>query len=74
MYVPKQQLREHREDDETRKLVFYVPAGAMVRVTSAPLVVETEAAQEHEVIDMRRGLMLLETVSKSIDKCCVNTT
>ena len=31
----------------------------MVRVTSAPLVVETENAEEYEVIDMRRDLMLL---------------
>ena len=43
----------------TRKLVLYVPIGAMVRVTSAPLVVETENAEEYEVIDMRRDLMLL---------------
>ena len=59
MYVPKQQLREHWEDDETRKLVLYVPSGAMVRVTSAPLVVEAEDAEDYEVIDMRRDLMLL---------------
>jgi hypothetical protein len=59
MYVPKQQLREHWEDDETRKLVLYVPSGAMVRVTSAPLVVQTEDAEDYEVIDMRRDLMLL---------------
>ena len=59
MYVPKQQLREHWEDDEIRKLVLCVPTGATVRVTSAPLVVETESAEEYEVIDMRRDLTLL---------------
>ena len=31
----------------------------MVRVTSAPLVVETEDAEEYEVVVMRRDLMLL---------------
>ena len=31
----------------------------MVKVTSAPLVAETERAEEYEVFDMRRDLMLL---------------
>jgi hypothetical protein len=59
LYVPKQQLRDHWEADGTRKLVLYIPMNAMVRLTSAPEVVPAEEAEEYEMVDLRRDMILM---------------
>jgi hypothetical protein len=59
LYVPRQQLRDHWETDNTRELVLYVPANAMVRVTRAKEVVTVEEAKDYEMVDMRRDLVLM---------------
>ncbi len=58
LYVPSMQLRQHWEGDATRKLVLLIPAGAMVRITAAPTVVDAGDAQEYEIVDLRRDLLL----------------
>jgi hypothetical protein len=59
VYTPRAQLREQWErKDETRVLVLLVPAGAMVRVTTAAAVVDAEEATEYEMLDLRRDLLL----------------
>ena len=59
MYTQRAQLREHWKRDDTRVLVLVVPAGAMVRKTNAPEVVLEEDAEEYEMVDLRRDLLLL---------------
>ena len=59
LYVPRQQLRDHWETDNTRELVLYVPANATVRVTRAKEVVTANEAKDYEMVDMRRDLVLM---------------
>ena len=51
LYVPRQQLRDHWETDNTRELVLYVPTNAMVRVTRAKEVVAADEAEDYEMVD-----------------------
>ena len=59
LYVPRQQLRDHWQTDNTRELVLYVPANAMMRVTRAKEVVTVGEAEDYEMVDMRRDLVLM---------------
>ena len=59
LYVQKQQPWERWETDGTRKLALYIPMNAMVRLTSAPEVVPAEEAEEYEMVDLRRDMILM---------------
>ena len=58
LYTQSTQLREHWMEDDTKRLVLYVPKGAMVRVTTPPLVVPESEAQDYELVDLRKDLLL----------------
>jgi hypothetical protein len=51
-------VREHWEEDMTRRLVLFVPCGAMVRLSRPELSVPEEEAHEYEKVDLRKDLIL----------------
>jgi hypothetical protein len=58
IYVPSTQLRQHWQEDQTRRLVLLVPRGARARVTVAEAVVDEEEEEQYEMLDLRRDLLL----------------
>ena len=52
-------MRDHWETDNTRELVLYVPANAMVRATRAKEIVTVGEAKDYEMVDMRRNIVLV---------------
>jgi hypothetical protein len=42
IYVPSTRLRQHWQEDQTRRLALLVPRGARARVTVAEAVVDEE--------------------------------
>ena len=58
LYTQASQVREHWEEDMTRRLVLFVPCGAMARLSRQELSVPEEEAQEYEKVDLRKDLIL----------------
>lgn len=60
LYTPRSYLRQHwAEQDNSRVLVLFVPAGVRVRITTPEAVVDEQQEEEWERLDLRRDLIIM---------------